>query len=116
MKKELEWKNTNGFVIAYGNLLEQVNRAYTLLDIQQPSVSPSTETIAAGIQVTQTLLHTLQNRYFVPPSLEASINNIINWLQKLQHISKKQEEIPTISDGSWGVASGASAINDAIAE
>lgn len=78
MKKELEENSSNGFVIAYGNLLEQVHRAYTLLDIQQPSISPSTETIAAGIQVTQTLLDTLQNRYFVPPSLEVSINNIIN--------------------------------------
>jgi hypothetical protein len=75
-------ENTNAYIIAYSNLLEQLNRAYTLLWAHQPSTS--TDSLGAGIRIAQNLLTLLETEYATPPSLRTAVVSIINWLTALQ--------------------------------
>jgi len=76
--------NIDAYIIAYSNLLDQVNYAYTLLWKAQPATS--TDSLDAGIMVTQNLLTILETKYATPPSLRSSLLTIINWLVSLKTV------------------------------
>ncbi len=84
-----KWVNTNAYIIAYSNLLDQVNYAYKLLELSQPATS--TDSLDAGIVVTQKLLTTLEANYALPPSLRSSLLTIINWLTALKNTERENE-------------------------
>lgn len=81
MRKRKE-TNVNAYIIAYSNLMDQVNRAYTLLWATQPSTS--TDSLDAGIEIAQNLLTLLETNYSTPPSLRNSLSVIISGLISLQ--------------------------------
>lgn len=87
--RQWKWVNTNAYIIAYSNLLDQVNYAYKLLELSQPATS--TDSLDAGIVVAQNLLTTLEAEYALPPSLRSSLLTIINWLAALKNVEKENE-------------------------
>lgn len=89
-------ENINAYIIAYSNLLDQLNRAYTLLWVAQPATS--TDSLEAGIQITQNLLTLLETSYSTPPSLRSSLQSIINGLVSLQQEHNVADEQPVIGE------------------
>lgn len=98
-----QWKqkgNINAFVIAYTNLLDQLNQAYKIVDITQPGVDPSVDSLEAGARVATTLLHTLQERFLVPPSLVHQITFIADGLRALLRVETEHpvaDDAPVLS-------------------
>ena len=88
-----QWKetNTDAYIIAYRNLLDQLNRAYTLLDITQPTTQ--TDSLSAGIHVANNLISYLDTHATLPPSLRSSLLVIVNGLSSLQAPQKDDSDI-----------------------
>lgn len=78
--------NTNAFVIAYANLLDQLNNSYQIVDQPQPSVTPGLDSLQAGIVVATNLLTYLENTYSLPPSLRQNLQSIIVGITQVQAV------------------------------
>ena len=89
--KKWKWVNINAYIIAYSNLLEQLNRAYTLLWAPQPATS--TDSLDAWIHITQNLLTLLETTYSTPPSLRNALQSIIAWLTDMQTTPETWTEV-----------------------
>ncbi|MDP2670607.1 MAG: hypothetical protein Q8O99_07025 [bacterium] len=76
--------NTNSFVIAYGNLLDQLNGSYKIIGQPQPSITPGLDSLEAGIVVANKLTSLLETTYSVPPSLKSDIAFIIDGIIQVQ--------------------------------
>jgi hypothetical protein len=99
--KKWKWVNTNAYIIAYSNLLEQLNRAYTLLWAPQPATS--TDSLDAWIHITQNLLTLLETTYSTPPSLRHALQSIIAWLTDMQKTPETEHNVadPLPTQDTW---------------
>lgn len=104
MRQWIDAWNTNALLIAYSNLLQQIDRAYQLIGKSQPRIDRGIDSFQAGITVATQLRTILTSSYTTPPSLLASIDLIIAELSDLQQTSHKSsviDEISTIDAETW---------------
>lgn len=76
--------NTSAFVIAYGNLLDELHSSYQILGQPQPSVTPGLDSLQAGIIVANQLMSVLETAYTLPPSLKQDIQLIVSGIVQVQ--------------------------------
>lgn len=96
--RQWQYENTNAYIIAYSNLLDQLNHAYSLIWANQPATS--TDSLDAGIHIAQNLLSILETTYATPPSLRRALEQIISWLSDLKNTPAPaaEHQAPTDQD------------------